>query len=128
MEQISFFNNDNILEQITFYSLCSAEDRKKILGELPMTFDDFRRFSLLSDYLQLYTFNEMLWDLYSDAYVNDIFNLIEKCASNDKDIPYLLSEAKQWVSDFLAQAPNETVAFLLKKVFSRKLETETLIE
>ena len=53
MEQVSFFNRDNVLEQITFYSLCSTEDRKKILGELPMTFSDFRRFSLISDYLQL---------------------------------------------------------------------------
>ena len=29
MEQVSFFNRDNVLEQITFYSLCSTEDRKK---------------------------------------------------------------------------------------------------
>lgn len=126
MEQVSLFNRENVLEQITFYSLCSTEDRKKILGELPMTFNDFRRFSLISDYLQLHAFNEMLWDLYSDTYLSDIFDLMEKCTANHEDIPYLLSEARQWLADFRAQAPNETVAFLLKKVFSRKLEPKTL--
>ena len=126
MDQVSLFNRDNVLEQITFYSLCSTEDRKKILGELPMTFSDFRRFSLISDYLQLHTFHEMLWDLYSDIYLDDIFDLIEKCKDKPDDIPYILSEAKQWLVDFRTQAPNETVAFLLEKVFSRKLEAETL--
>ncbi len=126
MEQISLFNRDNVLEQITFYSLCSTDDRKKILGELPMTFNDFRRFSLISDYLQLHAFNEMLWDLYSDTYLSEIFDLMEKCTTNHEDIPYLLSEARQWLADFRAQAPNETVSFLLKKVFSRKLDTKTL--
>ena len=51
---------------------------------------------------------------------------MEKCKDNHEDIPYLLSEAKQWLVDFRTQAPNETVAFLLEKVFSRKLEAETL--
>ena len=68
----------------------------------------------------------MLWDLYSDIYLGDIFDLMEKCNTNHEDIPDLLSEARQWLADFRAQAPNETVAFLLEKVFSRKLEAKTL--
>lgn len=51
---------------------------------------------------------------------------MEKCNTNHEDIPDMLSEAKQWLADFRAQAPNETVAFLLEKVFSRKLEAKTL--
>ena len=114
MEQLSLFDRNLML------------DRKKVLGELPMTFSDFRRISLIADYLELYAFHEMVWDLYADFFIKDISCLLEKCENQHEDIPYLLSEARQWLADFRAQAPNETVNFLLRKVFSQKLETRSI--
>lgn len=127
MKRLNLFDRTVMLEQITFYSLCSTEDRKKLLGETPMTFNDFRRISLIADYLGLYSLHEMLWDLHADTFVEDIECLLEKCENHDEDIPYLLSEARQWLADFRAQAPNETVSFLLQKIFSGGLEKKTII-
>ena len=62
-KKLSTFERQLMLDEILFYSICSDEDRQKILDQQPMTFQDFRRLSLLTDYLQLDYLHRSTWDL-----------------------------------------------------------------
>ena len=62
-KKLSSFERQLMLDEIMFYSICSDQDRQKILDQQPMTFDDFRRLSLLTDYLELEHLHKFIWDL-----------------------------------------------------------------
>lgn len=114
-----------MLEEITFYSLCTALDREKILDQAPMTFDDFRRLSLLTDYLNLNSLHKFIWDLHANKFMDAIDELYEKCEMQNEGIPDMLMESAQWLDAFWKQAPNPTVAYLLHEIFSNGLNEPT---
>ncbi|HIX28298.1 MAG TPA: hypothetical protein H9858_01195 [Candidatus Blautia stercoravium] len=64
MSKLDAFKKKLMLDEITFYSLCGEADRKKILNEADMSFDDFRRLSLLTDYLELNALHKFIWDMH----------------------------------------------------------------
>ena len=63
-KKLSTFERHLMLDEILFYSICSDQDRQKILDQQPMTFQDFRRLSLLTDYLELEYLHRFIWDLH----------------------------------------------------------------
>ena len=60
-KKLSTFERQLMLDEILFYSICSDQDRQKILDQQPMTFQDFRRLSLLTDYLELEYLHRFIW-------------------------------------------------------------------
>ena len=52
-KKLSSFERQLMLDEILFYSICSEDDRRRILDQQLMTFLDFRRLSLITDYLEL---------------------------------------------------------------------------
>lgn len=110
-----------MLDEITFYSLCSEQDKDKIIDKVPMSFDDFRRLSLITDYLELTHLHQFLYDTHSDKFVDEIEDLYQKCEMHDEKIPDMLMETAEWLDEFWKQAPNTTVAYLLHEVFSNGL-------
>lgn len=120
-KNLSSFGKQLMLDEITFFSLCNDFDRSRILDKAPMTFDDFRRLSLLTDYLELKHLNQFIWDMHAHKFADEIDDLYEKCTVKGKDIPGMLYGTKQWLDDFWKHAPNTTVAYLLREIFSEGL-------
>lgn len=120
-KNLSSFGKQLMLDEITFFSLCNDFDRSRILDKAPMTFDDFRRLSLLTDYLELKHLNQFIWDMHAHKFADEIDDLYEKCTVKGKDILGMLYETKQWLDDFWKHAPNTTVAYLLREIFSEGL-------
>ena len=110
-----------ILDEIMFYSICSDEDREKIIGKREMSFEDFRRFSLLTDYLDLEAQHKFIWDLHAHRYMDQIESVYQKCEEQDQNIPAMLDKALGWLNDFADQAPNQTVEYLLQQIFANGL-------
>ena len=50
-------------------------------------------------------------------------NLYDKCTDGSEELPDMLIETGHWLDDFWKQAPNTTVSFLLRKVFSDGLKS-----
>ena len=105
-KKLSSFERQLMLDEILFYSICSDQDRQKILDQQPMTFQDFRRLSLLTDYLELEHLHRFIWDLHAYKFMDEMDELYNEC----KD-------------DFWKQAPNITVSFLLRQIFSDGLKS-----
>lgn len=114
-----------MLDEITFYSLCSDLDKEKILGKVPMSFEDFRRLSLITDYLELTHLHQFINDTHSDKFVDEIEELYQRCEMHDEKIPDMLMETAKWLDEFWKQAPNTTVAYLLHEIFSNGLSKKT---
>lgn len=122
MSKLSTLEKELMLNEITFYSICSEEDRQKILGQKPMDFDDFRRLSLLTDYLKLTHLHKFIWDMHAHNFMEQIEGIYQKCQNRDENIPDMLMETRHWLDDFWKQAPNQTVAYLLHQVFADGLD------
>ena len=122
-KKLSSFERQLMLDEIMFYSICSDQDRQKILDKQPMTFDDFRRLSLLTDYLELEHLHKFIWDLHGYKFMDEMDNLYDKCKDGSEELPDMLIETGHWLDDFWKQAPNTTVSFLLRKVFSDGLKS-----
>lgn len=120
-KKLNSFERKLMLEEITFYSVCSEQDRKKILDQEPMSFEDFRRLCLITDYLELPHLHEFIWDIHNEKFIDDMDALYEKCEQQDEEIPDFLRDTGTWLEDFSKQAPNPTVAYLLREIFSQGL-------
>lgn len=112
------------LDKITFFSICSSSDREKILGLRPMTFEDFRRISLIADYLSLDSLHQYMWYRFYEQFADKLDKLLLKCKKHDNALPEELKEAGRWLHDFEVHAPNATVAGLLHEVFSKGLDND----
>lgn len=123
-KKMNAFEKKLILDEITFYSICGDHDQEMILGQAPMSFNDFRRLSLITDYLELKHLNQYIWDTYGDQFVAEADELSEKCKKQDAEIPAMLMETGKWLDDFWKQAPNNTVAYLLREIFSQGLDSK----
>lgn len=120
-KKLDSFEKKLMLEEITFYSICSEQDRKKLLNQEPMTFDDFRRFCLITDYLELSHLHQFIWEFHNDEFADELDALYEKCEQRDEGIQDMILKTGAWLDDFWKQAPNETVAYLLHEVFAQGL-------
>ena len=78
-KKLSTFERQLMLDEILFYSICSDEDRQKILDQQPMTFQDFRRLSLLTDYLELEYLHRFIWDLQGYKCMDEMDQLYSQC-------------------------------------------------
>lgn len=117
-KKLSSFERQLMLDEILFYSICSDEDRQKILEQQPMTFQDFRRLSLLTDYLELEHLHKFIWDLHGHKFMEEMDEIYDQCKEGSEDLPNMLLETGQWLDDFWKGAPNVTVSFLLHQIFS----------
>lgn len=86
-----------------------------------MSFEDFRRFSLLTDYLDLEALHKFIWDLHAHRYMDQIESVYQKCEEQDQNIPAMLDTALDWLNEFVDQASNETVQYLLQQIFANGL-------
>ena len=86
-----------------------------------MTFDDFRRLCLLTDYLELTALHKFIWDMHAYKFIDDIEAVYQKCKNKDEHIPDMLLETGRWLDNFWKNAPNDTVAYLLHEIFSSGL-------
>lgn len=123
-KKLSQFERELMLDEITFYSICPEEDRMKILGQKEMTFQDFRRLSLLTDYLELPCLHQFIWDLHGHKFMVEMEEVYQKCRSRSSEVPQMLMETAQWLEEFLKAAPNPTVAYLLKQIFANGLNPD----
>ena len=121
MANLSKFKKRLMLDEITFYSICEDTDRQKILDKAEMTFDDFRRLCLLTDYLELKALHKFIWDMHAYKFIDDIEAVYQKCKNKDEHIPDMLLETGRWLDNFWKNAPNDTVAYLLHEIFSSGL-------
>lgn len=124
MANLSKFKKQLMLDEITFYSICEDTDRQKILDRAEMTFDDFRRLCLLTDYLELTALHKFIWDMHAYKFIDDIEAIYQKCKNKDEQIPHMLLETGRWLDNFWKNAPNDTVAYLLHEIFSSGLPKE----
>ena len=122
-KKLSTFERHLMLDEILFYSICSDQDRQKILDQQPMTFQDFRRRSLLTDYLELEYLHRFIWDLHGYKFMDEMDQLYSQCTEDNEDLPEMLMETGHWLDDFWKQAPNITVSFLLRQIFSDGLKS-----
>src|SRR5699024_7235377 len=122
-KKLSSFERQLMLDEIMFYSICSDQDRQKILDQQPMTFQDFRRLSLLTDYLELEHLHRFIWDLHAYKFMDEMDELYNECKEGSEDLPEMLLETGHWLDDFWKQAPNITVSFLLRQIFSDGLKS-----
>ncbi|MEF2877402.1 MAG: hypothetical protein U0N90_03205 [Blautia sp.] len=123
-KKLSQFERELMLDEITFYSICPEEDRMKILGQKEMTFQDFRRLSLLTDYLELPCLHQFIWDLHGHKFMVEMEEVYQKCRSRSSEVPQMLMETAQWLEEFLKAAPNPTVAYLLEQIFANGLNPD----
>lgn len=123
-KKLSHFERELMLDEITFYSICPDEDRMKILDQKEMTFQDFRRLSLLTDYLELPCLHQFIWDLHGHKFMVEMEEVYQKCRSHSSEVPQMLMETSKWIEDFLKTAPNATVAYLLQRIFSNGLNPD----
>ena len=123
-KKLSQFERELMLDEITFYSICPEEDRMKILGQKEMTFQDFRRLSLLTDYLELPCLHQFIWDLHGHKFMVEMEEVYQKCRNRSSEVPQMLMETAQWLEEFLKAAPNPTVAYLLEQIFSNGLNPD----
>ncbi len=123
-KKLSQFERELMLDEITFYSICPEEDRMKILGQREMTFQDFRRLSLLTDYLELPCLHQFIWDLHGHKFMVEMEEVYQKCRSRSSEVPQMLMETAQWLEEFLKAAPNPTVAYLLEQIFANGLNPD----
>lgn len=124
MSKLSAFKKKLILDEITFYSICEDTDRQKILDEAEMSFEDFRRLCLLTDYLDLTALHKFIWDMHAYKFIEDIEFIYQKCKSRDEHIPDMILSTALWLDDFWKKAPNDTVAYLLHEIFSSGLSAK----
>lgn len=122
-KKLSTFERQLMLDEILFYSICSDQDRQKILDQQPMTFQDFRRLSLLTDYLELEYLHRFIWDLHAYKFMDEMDQLYSQCKEGNEDLPEMLMETGRWLDDFWKQAPNITVSFLLRQIFTDGLKS-----
>ncbi len=123
-KKLSQFERELMLDEITFYSICPEEDRMKILGQKEMTFQDFRRLSLLTDYLELPCLHQFIWDLHGHKFMVEMEEVYQKCRSRSSEVSQMLMETAQWLEEFLKAAPNPTVAYLLEQIFANGLNPD----
>ena len=123
-KKLSSFERQLMLDEILFYSICGEEDRRKILDQQLMTFQDFRRLSLITDYLELDHLHKLIWDLHSHKFMDEMDKLYQKCKDEKDDLPEMVLETGQWLDDFWKQAPNTTVSYLLREIFSDGLKSK----
>lgn len=123
-KKLSQFERELMLDEITFYSICPEEDRMKILGQKEMAFQDFRRLSLLTDYLELPCLHQFIWDLHGHKFMVEMEEVYQKCRSRSSEVPQMLMETAQWLEEFLKAAPNPTVAYLLEQIFANGLNPD----
>lgn len=123
-KKLSSFERQLMLDEILFYSICSEDDRRRILDQQLMTFQDFRRLSLITDYLELDHLHKFIWDLHGHKFMDEMDKLYQKCKDGKADLSEMLLETGQWLDDFWKQAPNTTVSYLLRKIFSDGLKNE----
>ena len=50
--------------------------------------------------------------------------LYQKCKDEKDDLPEMVLETGQWLDDFWKQAPNTTVSYLLREIFSDGLKSK----
>lgn len=124
MSKSDEFKKKLMLDEITFYSICGEDDRKKILNEMNMSFNDFRRLSLLTDYLGLNALHKFIQDMYEYKFLDQIAELWQQCQEHPEFIPSMILDTGEWLDDFWKQAPNDTVAYLLHEVFENGLPQE----
>lgn len=115
------FKKNLMLDEIMFYSICSETDKEKVLGQIPMSFEDFRRISLITDYLELTSLHKFIWDIHGDKFMDEMEELYQKCELQTEEIPAMLMETGRWLDEFWKQAPNTTVAYLLHEIFAKGL-------
>ena len=96
----------------------------KILGQKEMTFQDFRRLSLLTDYLELPCLHQFIWDLHGHKFMVEMEEVYQKCRNRSSEVPQMLMETAQWLEEFLKAAPNPTVAYLLEQIFANGLNPD----
>lgn len=120
-KKLSSFEKRLMLDEITFYSICSEADCQKILGQRPMSFKDFRRLSLLTDYLNLTHLHQFIWDMHAYKFLHSMDRIYAKCSHKDKDVAKMLVESAKWLNDFATQAPNAIVSYLLQEIFKNGL-------
>ena len=71
-KKLSSFERQLMLDEILFYSICSEDDRRRILDQQLMTFQDFRRLSLITDYLELDHLHKFIWDLHGHKFMDEM--------------------------------------------------------
>ena len=124
MSKADEFKKKLMLDEIVFYSICGEDDRKKILNEMNMSFDDFRRLSLLTDYLELNALHKFIQDMYEYKFLDEIEELWQKCQNNPELLSSMILDTGTWLDNFWKQAPNDTVSYLLHEIFEAGLSKE----
>jgi len=56
--------------------------------------------------------------------MDEMDKLYQKCKDGKADLSEMLLETGQWLDDFWKQAPNTTVSYLLREIFSDGLKNE----
>lgn len=126
MNKLSAFEKQLMLDEITFYSICSNEDKEKILEMREMSFDDFQRLSLIASYLQLEHLHQFIWDTHAYKFAEKIGDICCGPDKSDADLSKTVLTTGRWLDDFWKNAPNDTVAYLLHEIFSNGLEKKDL--
>ena len=96
-KKLSSFERQLMLDEILFYSICSEDDRRRILDQQLMTFQDFRRLSLITDYLELDHLHKFIWDLHGHKFMDEMDKLYQKCKDGKADLSEMLLETGQWL-------------------------------
>ena len=99
MSKADEFKKKLMLDEIVFYSICGEDDRKKILNEMNMSFDDFRRLSLLTDYLELNALHKFIQDMYEYKFLDEIEELWQKCQNNPELLSSMILDTGTWLDN-----------------------------
>ena len=69
------------------------------------------------------SFSRFIWDLHAYKFMDEMDELYNECKEGSEDLPEMLLETGHWLDDFWKQAPNITVSFLLRQIFSDGLKS-----
>ncbi len=117
-----YFEMETEKEQNLFFSLCSLEDQKKIIMEIPMSFHDFLRITCILFHLNF---------TYYEIYINELFPeyclMKENMLIRHRDIleeypDYYQDECfpekvRNWLLEFCHQIPYEPLQATCRKLF-----------
>jgi hypothetical protein len=99
------------LQQYTFLYLCSAQDRRVLLGKRNMKFSEFRRFLFLVEQMGFKDYWTLLWNQFSDQFIETIDILEKICRESYEtkplyiDLDYETLEEESWVDEFISHMP-----------------------